>query len=351
MGVCFGITEVLRRVAPRVLVGDHPQKLNKVAAIIQIFYELAAAAGAFISFPLITILGPAYSLFVLPVGFSVSSLFYWRAQFPYAIYGKLPNPEIQNSKKTRVVQKTQNFVLLYIRSVVFGAKLLFSERHYIWIVPAYVVPLCLHFYIKGTLLPLYANAVLKNGTLNGILLGSNTLGSLVGGLLLLVFLSKVRSPLPWVRLGAVMLLMLWVFPYLTVDTPGGMVGAFVPFLVVIGAGYASGDVALTAYLQATIPTLKVPVPLGLSALSSVVAFLYSCYLLLFTILNIGMGFLFNSYANPRDAMVWMAGVVGVIFAVGVFAATFIPENSCSVNPEESVRMETVEEEEEFAITF
>jgi len=233
---------------------------------------------------------------------------------------------------------------------------MFSERRFVWIIPAYIIPLALHYYIKGTLVPFYSNAVFNNDTLTGILVGSNNLGSMLGAIIVYLFNSKIPSSIPWVRFSAIVLNFLWIFPYLYIDPPETWVGVAVPFLVMVGAGYAAGDVMLTAYLQASVSTLRTKAPQGLSALSSVVVFLYSCYLVLYTTLNISMGAVFNSYGNPKDAMVWLGGVVVILLGSIVFAATFIPKNGCSVNPKEDreshvAPFTTMEREEEFAIVF
>jgi MFS family permease len=66
------------------------------------------------------------------------------------------------------------------------------------------------------------------------------------------------------------------------------------------------------------------------------AFLFSSYILLFTIFSPLLGKVFDMYnaqGNIDMAFFWVVGIgFGVVAASIIFASTFIPENSCAVNP-------------------
>lgn len=55
MGGCLGTIELIRRVIPRDIVGEHPEKLKKMDATVHIWYEVSGTAGAFFSAYLINV--------------------------------------------------------------------------------------------------------------------------------------------------------------------------------------------------------------------------------------------------------------------------------------------------------
>jgi hypothetical protein len=86
-----------------------------------------------------------------------------------------------------------------------------------------------------------------------IIVGGSNFGELLGAFTVLLLTEKVITPLPWLRLDALMLNLVWVLPFIKV-TSGNvkdawrLAGIFIP----ISFGWAAGDVSLAAYIQSTV---------------------------------------------------------------------------------------------------
>ena len=82
--------------------------------------------------------------------------------------------------------------------------------------------------------------------------GSNS-GELLGALLVYIFANLIRSPIPWLRLDALLLFIVWYFPFWY--PPKGHVGeAWIAAasLIPVSLGWAAGDVSTKAYIQSTL---------------------------------------------------------------------------------------------------
>lgn len=105
------------------------------------------------------------------------------------------------------------FFRTYLLSIRLGAQIIFSSRRFGWLIAGYTLPLVLHRFIENVIFPTFARTVLKNGALSGILLGGSNFGELCGAALVLIVGSRIMTPLPWVRIDAMALSVLWVFPF------------------------------------------------------------------------------------------------------------------------------------------
>ncbi|KAL1915256.1 uncharacterized protein VTP21DRAFT_7532 [Calcarisporiella thermophila] len=361
MGACLGVVELLRRVIPRDIMGGNPEKLRKMDALVHIWYEIAGTIGAFVSTPIMQAIGFGYPLAILAVLMPIAGVLWWQIRLTADKIGTL---EQTSRPKLSVIR----FFTLYFHSAYLGAKIVFSSRRFIWLIPGYAIPLVLHRFIESTIFPTFAKNVLNQGALSGVLLGSSNFGELLGALSVLLFSAQIRTPLPWVRLDAIMLSTLWIFPFLYTDSPVTFVCAAIPLMILLSGGWAAGDVSLAAYIQTQISG-----HVGddsVSPLGAVMAFLYSTYLVVYTVYNgkhpptslltfcldqvliffasvVLMGMVFDYYKNQGNIRLGFFYVVGVgisiVAMVLMFASTFIPKGSFAINPE--VRPEDIPKEE------
>ena len=177
----------------------------------------------------------------------------------------------------------------------------------------------------------------------------------------LLFSAKIVTPLPWVRMDALTLSVLWILPFgqslLKYMSPLQFALAAVPLMMLLSSGWAAGDVSLVAFVQSQLHNTVIVPPRtadgdgknfdgmkrhqqhqhqDVSSLGAVMAFLYSAYIIIFSIFSPLMGQVFDSY-NARGeislAFFWVAGVgFAVVCAFIIFISTFVPENSCACNP-------------------
>ena len=101
-------------------------------------------------------------------------------------------------------------------------------------------------------------------------------------------------------------------------------------------GWAAGDVSLAAYIQNQLSFSHHPHADKVSHLGAVMAFLYSSYILIFTVISPIMGRVFDMYnvnGNIEVAFFWVCGVgIAVFCAIIIFGSTYIPPGSWAWNP-------------------
>ncbi|RIA95385.1 major facilitator superfamily domain-containing protein [Glomus cerebriforme] len=329
MGGCLGVLELVRRVLPRDIVGENPEKLKKMDANVHIFYEIAGTAGAFASAATIKKMGPVYALILIPILFTAAGFIWLKIKH---------NPNAPSDINRNLGLKSSDrgsAFYLFFYSVKRGAQIVFSERRFIWLIPGYVLPFVFHRFIENVIFPTFAKQVLNEGSYSGILLGGSNFGELLGAFSVLLLASKVYTPLPFVRFDAVALMTLWIFPYLPVHDPLKWALYALPLMIVLSSGWAAGDVSLVAYIQSRLHSVNINANEGTSPLGCVMAFLYSSYIITFTILSIPLGRVFDSYkaqGRTRESFLYIAGVMMTIGAVIIFACTFIPRHSFAINP-------------------
>jgi len=329
MGGCLGVLELVRRVLPRDIVGENPEKLKKMDAHVHIFYEVAGTSGAFATTPLVKKLGPVYALMLIPILFTFAGIIWLRIKHnPNAPSDINRNKEIGSSQK-------KNIFYIYFYSVKRGAQIVFSERRFIWLIGGYVIPFVYHRFIENVIYPTFANQVLKEKSYSYILLGGSNFGELLGALGVLLVASRIPTPLPWVRFDAIALMTLWIFPFLPVQSALTWALSALPLMVVLSSGWAAGDVSLVAYIQSRLHSVNIQADEGTSPLGCVMAFLYSSYIIVFTIISIPLGRVFDAYnakGEIRLAFLYVVGIMTVVGGIVIFGSTFIPKYSCAINP-------------------
>ncbi|KAE8395185.1 hypothetical protein BDV23DRAFT_168792 [Aspergillus alliaceus] len=337
-GVAYGMVELMRRVIPRDLVGGDVKKLRQLDALTHIFYEVSGTGGAFCTaLALIPFFGNNYSFLITPICFALAAISWF-----------LLTDQTLHSRSTQVLEHHPSYIKavtvgfwLFAESIWTGARILFISRKFIWLVPGYSVALYAHRYLENAVAPAVARRYLGNAAWSQIIVGGSNLGELLGALFVILFTNLVTTPMPWLRLDAIMLLITWYLPFwrpsMRVSAAWMAAATFIP----ISFGWAAGDVSLAAYIQATLARVESKTE-NVSALGAVMAFLYSTYIILYAITSPVLGSYIdrvynetggaenggNIYAAIRN----VACVQFTVISVLVFASTFVPRGSLALNP-------------------
>jgi hypothetical protein len=176
-----------------------------------------------------------------------------------------------------------------------------------------------------------------------IMVGGSNVGEFLGAVAVFLLNQHVPTPIPWLRLDAIALLIVWYIPYWRprtgdISQAWAVAGMFIP----ISFGWAAGDVSLSAYIQASVSRLERKRD-DVSALAAVMAFLYSVYVVIYAILSPLLGaYLDSVYDSPSgnvrndsgiaEGFVNIAGIQFTFVFILVFCSTFIPKGSSGFNP-------------------
>lgn len=334
-GVVYGMVELIRRVIPRDLVGGNVQKLRRMDSLVHIFYEVSGTAGAFCTaLALIPHFGNNFSFIITPIFFAAASILWFFIQ----------EAPIPRETSALVLENQPNYVraviggfYLFFESVGTGAKIIFTHRKFVWLLPGYAIALYAHRYLENALAPAIARRYLGNSAWSQIMVGGSNFGELLGALFVFMFTNLVHTPMPWLRLDALGLLIVWYLPFW--HPPKNDVGqawivaaTFLP----ISFGWAAGDVSLAAYIQASLARIESQTK-NVSALGAVMAFLYSTYIVIYAIASVSLGTYIDRVSDRNDnkinsAIFNVGGIQFTIIAVLVMASTFVPKGAFSLNP-------------------
>lgn len=338
-GIAYGMVELIRRIIPRDIVGSDEEKLQRMDALVHIFYEIAGVSGALITgLVLIPRLGNNYSFLITPILFSLSGIVFMFINSlgtKSAIEDEPFSTGNQNHKKNYLKALITGFVL-FGQSVYLGGKIIFTNRKYFWLFPCYSLTLYIHRYIENGIAPQIAKRYLQNSEWSQIIVGGSNFGELIGAVFVFLLTKKIRSPVVWLRLDAILLMIVWYIPFynpsvISVKNAWIIALSFIP----LGFGSAGDDISLNAHIQASLsqPQLKNK---DISSLGAVMAFLYSSYIIIYAILNPTLGMyidsVYNSKQTIRPAFIFTVGVQISIVAILVTLSTFIPKGSCKLNP-------------------
>ncbi|KAI8229108.1 hypothetical protein K4K53_005658 [Colletotrichum sp. SAR 10_77] len=334
-GITYGMVELIRRVIPRDIVGGNVQKLRQMDAMVHIFYEVAGTTGAFVTaLVLIPNLGNNRSFVITPICFALAAILWFFVVDASAERNALARAEAQSSNYFVAVGKG---FLTFFESIWVGAKIIFSSRRFVWLLPAYGVALYAHRYLENGIAPQVARRYLDESAWSQIMVGGSNFGELLGALFVFLFTNVIKTPIPWLRLDALLLLIVWYIPYW--NPPPRQVGqawivaaTFLP----ISFGWAAGDVSLAAYIQASLARLENKEH-NVSPLAAVMAFLYSFYVVSYAISSTFLGryidAMYNRLGEVSTALTYTAGVQFTVISFIVLLATFIPKGSRAMNPE------------------
>ncbi|KAL2142013.1 hypothetical protein VTI28DRAFT_1703 [Corynascus sepedonium] len=353
-GIVYGMVELIRRVIPRDIVGGNVQKLKKLDSLVHIFYEISGTAGAFTTgLAIIPHLGNNMAFIVTPACFLISAV----AWFFISELGFRRRPaSLQAVEKPSYFKAALNGLYLFGESIWVGAKILFTSRKFVWLVPGYSVALYAHRFLENNIAPQIAQRYMGNSAWAQIIVGGSNLGELMGAFSVLLFTNAVQTPMPWLRLDALMLLVVWYLPFW--HPPRGQVGqawiaaaTFAP----ISYGWASGDVSLAAYIQASLARIESQNK-NVSALGAVMAFLYSFYITTYAVAGTLLGRYLDGVYNRtggagdgdsgevRDGLIFTAGVQMTVISVLMLASTFVPRGAFAFNPK-MISDEVLEEDD------
>ncbi|KAG0378715.1 hypothetical protein BGX24_003001 [Mortierella sp. AD032] len=347
IGICHGMVELIRRVIPRDIVGGDVIKLKRMDATVHVFYEIAGTSGAFFSTFLVLRLGVAIAPAMTPFLFVLAAIAWSFIGLMQTDHDNRLNLESLD-EKSLIVQIGHGFAH-FGESIYRGAQIIFTSRRFIWLIPGYSIPLFTHRYLESALSPAFAKNVLKEGAYSQIMVGGSNFGELLGALFVLFFAKTIKTPIPWLRLDALGLLIIWILPYSYPDPTKALNFAWTlaAIWIPVSFGWAAGDVSLAAYIQSSLSKMERPDD-KVSPLGAVMAFLYCFYIVLYAILGPTLGkYIDKSFLeNNKDihpALMNVGGVLYTCVCVVLLAATFIPKGSFALNP--SLIDDTVIEDE------
>ncbi|KAJ9113870.1 hypothetical protein QFC19_000063 [Naganishia cerealis] len=355
-GIAYGMVELIRRVIPRDIVGGDVIKLRKMDAIVHVMYEVAGTIGAFTSTSLIGKLGYNYSSIPSPILFCTAGLV-WRfvSDHRTTVRASLADePGLSGLEKEDTKKSYMHSIWVGVRSFgksfYFGLLLVCSSRKYIWLLPGYSFALYGHRYLENGLAPIFAKQILGVSSWSQIIVGGSNFGELLGALSVLLFSTKISTPIPWLRLDALALNLVWILPFIKV-TKGKVAGAwrvagcFIP----ISYGWAAGDVSLAAYIQSSLAKIENIDP-DVSALGAVMAFLYVTYIVMYAVISSVLGRWVDKQlvkkVAPQDILKKIGGIQFSILCVIVLLATLIPRGALSFNPKVVEGANSIEEGDE-----
>lgn len=333
-GISYGMVELIRRVIPRDIVGGDVQKLRRMDALVHIFYEISGTAGSFATgLALIPRLGNNYAFIITPILFTFAAIVWF---FIGNLEFAASNPALVDKSDNYFKALGKGFILFF-ESVWTGGKIIFSSRRFVWLVPAYSIALYAHRYLENGIALAIATRYLGNSAWYQVMVAGSNLGELMGALFVFLFTNFIRTPIPWLRIDALMMLIIWYLPY-WYPPRGELKQAFVVFatFIPVSFGWAAGDVSLAAYIQASLARRESQTR-NVSALGAVMAFLYSTYIVIYAIAQPLIGRYIDRISKQNDgdihsAVVNFASVQFTVIGIIVMAATFIPRGSFAWNP-------------------
>ncbi|KAF8512623.1 hypothetical protein BU17DRAFT_96156 [Hysterangium stoloniferum] len=318
-GIVYGMVELVRRVIPADIVGGDVQKLRRMDATVHVFYEVAGTIGAFASSSAISRWGNNYSFFLTPVFFAFAGVT-WLAVSALTFRPRSDKDNQDANLDTPPIAK-QGYVLQFFGTIIgFAESLIYGAR-----------------FLESSLAPAFAKRVLTISAWSQIIVGGSNFGELLGALSVFLLSDYVTSPLPWLRLDALMLNIVWILPYFaTIATPNvewawKVAGCFIP----ISFGWAAGDVSLAAYIQSSLSDAGFDNK-HVSPLGAVMAILYSIYIILNAIFSSVLGKVidddFTATGNIESSLKRVAGIQFSVCSGIILLATFIPIGAFALNP-------------------
>ena len=220
--------------------------------------------------------------------------------------------------------------MLLSKSVYNGAQMVFKRRKFVWLWACYSFGLYAHRYLETGIAPALAKRVFQVSAYMQILVGMSNLGVIFG--IVSTFTSKVvKTPLPWLRLGALLLLFAWIIPFYNADPNNIAFAAQIsPLFTSISFGWSTGDLSLTLYIQSVLAREE-SLNDNVSAVGAVMSFLYTTFILLYAVLPVVLGRLIDM-VDIQTALIFVAGIQFSIISIFILANTFIPNGAIHFNP-------------------
>lgn len=338
-GISYGMIEAIHRIIPSDIIGHQVQKLQKMDALVHVFYALAGAIGAFLTgLVLIPRLGNNYAFIITPSLFTAAGM----------IWLLINSLKIKKSKKKinpqsgEAPSRWKCFKSVFIAFLAFGksfyvgAKVIFTRRKFIWIFFAYTLTLYTHRYLEDGVAPQLAKRYLGNTAWTEVIIGGSNFGELLGSLCVYALTNFIRSPLPCLRLSSLTLLLVWYIPfYFPPMHQIKYAWIIATSLIPISLTWAMSDISLSAHIQSEMTRLE-STDEHVSILGSVMAFLYSSYIIFYAVANPILGKyldrIYETMKTIRPALIYTIGVQFSVAGLIVILSALIPKNALQCNP-------------------
>ncbi|CAG7855231.1 SubName: Full=Uncharacterized protein {ECO:0000313/EMBL:CCA73644.1} [Serendipita indica DSM 11827] len=324
-GIAYGMVELIRRTIPRDIVGGDVQSKSSTAPTEHLTYLYSQSSLAY-DWDILSS-GNNFSFMITPPLFIVAGII-------WSFIDKLDQETERSSYMQSIIVGTRAFM----RSTYKGAIICFSHRRFIWLLPGYSLALYGHRYLENALAPAIAKRIMLDSSYSQIMVTGSNLGELFGAMFVLLTTSYIQTPLPFLRFDALALAILWVLPsYSRQIQPHQVVYAWriAAMFIPVSMGWAAGDVSLAAFIQSSLQRLE-STDSQVSALGSVMAFLYSSYIIMYAILGSMLGTyidkVYKEDGNIYRALVNVGGVHFTVLAGIIMLATLTPRGAWALNP-------------------
>jgi len=129
--------------------GGNVQKLRRMDALVHICYEISGTAGSFCTaLVLIPRFGNNMSFIITPFFFAAASVvWFFIRDFGFSRV----KPEVDEATEISYMKSVIQNMLLFLYSVWTGAKILFSTRKFVWLLPGYALALYGHRFVSTIL--------------------------------------------------------------------------------------------------------------------------------------------------------------------------------------------------------
>jgi hypothetical protein len=181
-----------------------------------------------------------------------------------------------------------------------------------------------------------AKLIFKVSAYSQILVGMSNIGVMFG--VLSIFTpNRIKTPLPWIRFGAISLLFIWAIPFFK-SKPDRIIYAWqlAPFFIPISFGWATGDIQSAAYLQDVLSKEETQHN-SVSLLGAITSFLYISNVVLYAVLSTALGSyvdrVVSQDGNIQNALVFLGGTQFTVLAVFIGLSTLIPRGAWHLNPD------------------
>lgn len=338
-GLTFGMVESIRRVIPANIAGENVIKLRKMDALVHVFYEIAGVSGALmVALVLMPRLGDNYAFIITPILFTAAGLVWLLISSVSNETNESETDLVPNLKSPKVncckaIGKT---LFSFIQSICTGAKIVFTNRKFLWLFFVYPLALYSHRYIENSIGPQVARRYLNRSDWSQILIGGSNFGELLGALFTFYFSHRMNGPILWVRLNALMFFILWYIPFYYPPTDqikyAWLIAAT---LIPLGFSSAISDISLDSFIQSSLTRMESKHK-NVSPLGAVMAFLYSTYIIIYLAANPVLGrhidHVYNSKGTVQTALIYTVGAQLTVIFLVMTLATFIPRGARSLNP-------------------
>jgi len=376
--IAYGMQDVIRRLIPGAIVGGNLQKLRRMNALVHICYTFSGVVSCLITiFGLVPYLGLNFAPLITPVSFSLAGVVWLFIRLPHpnkrhsgqdemdilsAIEQHLTtlSPTATEKKTTRkealvkYVKRVCKGFLYFFESAYVGARIVLGHRKFIWLLPSYSLATYTQRLLETIIAPAIARRYLGRAEWSLIMLAGCNMGQLLGALLVICFTNRIRTPIPWLRLTACTLPLVWLGTLWSPSSENvseAFIAAAAVFLPV-SLGNAVGDVSLGSYIQAA--ASRHPGVEGrrsrnkrLSSSSShnnipasqaVLSFLYFVYIVVFGASAKPIGVYMDAISDKQNMNIATAikhVVAHQYTALGglILLSTFLPKGALAWNPD------------------